>query len=55
MFTWVGLESKRGAVRSLLPIIPGTTASVEIRTGEKSVLDYILKPVLKAREALRER
>ncbi len=38
-----------------LPIIPGMTASVEIRTGEKTVLDYILKPVLKAREALRER
>ncbi|MGE0312650.1 MAG: HlyD family type I secretion periplasmic adaptor subunit [Lautropia sp.] len=38
-----------------LPIIPGMTASVEIRTGEKSVLDYILKPVLKMREALRER
>jgi membrane fusion protein, adhesin transport system len=38
-----------------LPIIPGMTASVEIRTGEKSVLDYILKPVLKVREALRER
>ena len=31
------------------------TASIEIRTGEKSVLDYILKPVLKAREAMRER
>jgi membrane fusion protein, adhesin transport system len=38
-----------------LPIMPGMTANVEIRTGEKSVLDYILKPVLKAREALRER
>ncbi len=38
-----------------LPIIPGMTASVEIRTGEKTVLDYILKPVLKAREAMRER
>lgn len=38
-----------------LPIIPGMTASVEIRTGEKSVLDYILKPILKVREALRER
>ena len=38
-----------------LPIIPGMTASIEIRTGEKSVLDYILKPVLKAREAMRER
>ena len=38
-----------------LPIIPGMTASVEIRTGEKSVLDYLLKPALRVREALRER
>jgi membrane fusion protein, adhesin transport system len=38
-----------------LPIIPGMTATVEIRTGEKSVLDYLLKPVLKVREALHER
>lgn len=38
-----------------LPIIPGMTATVDIRTGEKTVLDYLLKPVFKAREALRER
>ena len=39
-----------------LLIIPGMVATVDIITGEKSVLDYILKPVLKARwEALRER
>ena len=38
-----------------LPIIPGMTASVEVRTGEKSVLDYLLKPVLRGKEALRER
>ena len=38
-----------------LPIIPGMTASVELRTGEKSVLDYLLKPAFRAREALRER
>ncbi len=38
-----------------LPIIPGMVATVEIRTGEKTVLDYLLKPVLKAREAFRER
>jgi len=37
------------------PIIPGMTATVEIRTGQKSVLSYLLKPVLKAREAFRER
>jgi adhesin transport system membrane fusion protein len=39
-----------------LPIIPGMVASVDIMTGKKSVLDYLLKPILKARyEALRER
>jgi multidrug efflux pump subunit AcrA (membrane-fusion protein) len=39
-----------------LPIIPGMTASVDVLTGHKTVLDYLLKPVLKARErALRER
>jgi adhesin transport system membrane fusion protein len=39
-----------------LPIIPGMTATVEILTGKKSVLDYIMKPILKARQrALRER
>ncbi|MCY1406378.1 Type I secretion system membrane fusion protein PrsE [compost metagenome] len=39
-----------------LLIIPGMTATVDIITGQKSVLDYLLKPVLKARtEALRER
>lgn len=39
-----------------LNIIPGMTASVDILTGQKSVFDYLMKPVLKARnEALRER
>lgn len=37
------------------PIIPGMVATTEIRTGEKSILSYLLKPVLKAREAFRER
>ncbi|MBC3438207.1 HlyD family type I secretion periplasmic adaptor subunit [Pseudomonas sp. BW16M2] len=37
------------------PIIPGMVATVEIRTGEKTILDYLLKPVFKAREAFRER
>jgi len=38
-----------------LPIIPGMTASADIITGKRSVLDYLLKPVLKARQtALRE-
>jgi adhesin transport system membrane fusion protein len=39
-----------------LPIIPGMTASVDILTGKKTVLEYLLKPILKASQnALRER
>ncbi|MFT7144871.1 MAG: adhesin transport system membrane fusion protein [Alphaproteobacteria bacterium] len=39
-----------------LPIIPGMVATVDILTGKKTVLDYILKPFNKMREnALRER
>lgn len=39
-----------------LPIISGMTASVDILTGKKSVLDYLMKPILKASQnALRER
>ncbi|HJS31904.1 MAG TPA: HlyD family type I secretion periplasmic adaptor subunit [Alphaproteobacteria bacterium] len=45
-----------GSPASPLPIIPGMTASVEILTGQKTVLDYLAKPLLKARDrALRER
>ncbi len=40
----------------VLPIIPGMVASVDILTGRKTGLKYILKPVLKARDrALSER
>ncbi|MBE9611024.1 HlyD family type I secretion periplasmic adaptor subunit [Chitinilyticum litopenaei] len=39
-----------------LPIIPGMLATVHIRTGQKTVMDYLLKPIVKAKtEALRER
>jgi adhesin transport system membrane fusion protein len=39
-----------------LPIIPGMTAEVDILTGNKSVMSYLLKPVLKGKAyALRER
>ncbi len=49
-------RSYLGTENEPLPIIPGMTASVDILTGEKTVLDYLLKPVLKVRErALRER
>ena len=39
-----------------LPILPGMTAEVDILTGQKTVLSYLLKPVLKVKSyALRER
>lgn len=31
------------------PIIPGMTTQVDILTGEKTVLDYLLKPILKTK------
>ncbi|WP_145537075.1 HlyD family efflux transporter periplasmic adaptor subunit [Yersinia alsatica] len=37
------------------PILPGMVASVEIKTGQKTVLDYLIKPLNKVNEALRER
>jgi adhesin transport system membrane fusion protein len=39
-----------------LPIIPGMVAEVDILTGKKSVLSYLLKPILRAKsQALTER
>ncbi|MDR0781948.1 MAG: HlyD family efflux transporter periplasmic adaptor subunit [Pseudomonadales bacterium] len=37
------------------PIMPGMVASAEIRTGSKTVLGYLMKPLNRAAEALRER
>ncbi|EHF4941406.1 HlyD family type I secretion periplasmic adaptor subunit [Enterobacter hormaechei] len=37
------------------PVFPGMIATVDIKTGSKSVIDYLLKPLNKAKEALRER
>ena len=50
------LSNQLGDQRNKQFIIPGMVASVDILTGKKSVLDYLLKPLNKARyEALRER
>lgn len=38
-----------------LAIIPGMTAAVEIKTGERSVLSFLMRPMMRSREALRER
>ncbi|KPF43971.1 hypothetical protein IP87_14555 [beta proteobacterium AAP121] len=38
-----------------LSVLPGMTGSVEIRTGQRSVLNYMLRPMIKSQEAFRER
>ena len=38
-----------------LPLLPGMTGSVEVRIGERSVLNFLLRPMLKSKEAFRER
>jgi adhesin transport system membrane fusion protein len=48
--------SKPGFGDANLPIIPGMVAEVDILTGKKSVLAYLIKPVLRAKSvALTER
>ncbi|WP_180898322.1 HlyD family type I secretion periplasmic adaptor subunit [Martelella soudanensis] len=37
------------------PITPGMVAAVDIKTGEKTIWDYLIKPLNRGREALRER
>ena len=45
-----------GSAEHPLPIIPGMVATVEVLTGHKTVLDYLVKPARLLRdEALRER
>ena len=45
-----------GTAETPLPIIPGMVTTVEVLTGAKSVLDYVVKPARMLREeALRER
>ena len=46
------LENRSG---KRFPILPGMVASVEIKTGQKTVMDYLIKPLNKVKEALRER
>ncbi|MEN9478634.1 MAG: hypothetical protein RLZZ298_29 [Pseudomonadota bacterium] len=48
--------NKAGFGDANLPIIPGMVAEVDILTGKKSVLSYLMKPVLRAKSvALSER
>lgn len=38
-----------------MQIIPGMQAQTQIKTGEKTIMQYMLKPMTKAKEAFRER
>jgi len=49
-------KSHLGSDAKPLEIIPGMVATVDIMTGKKTIMSYLLKPIIKARtEALRER
>ena len=48
-------DALMNAVGKQFPIVPGMVTTADIRTGRKTVWDYLTKPLNKAREALRER
>lgn len=55
-FYLVRVRTTQAHFNDKMPIIPGMTAEVDVLTGKKSVMAYLLKPVLKAKAyALRER
>ena len=55
-FYKVNVRTQDASLGEDKPIIPGMTAEVDILTGKKTVLAYLMKPVLRAKEyALSER
>lgn len=55
-FYHVRVRTNKPNLGANLPIIPGMVAQVDILTGKKSVLSYLLKPVLRAKaNAMSER
>lgn len=52
----VRVKTRKSSLGPNLPIIPGMVAQVEINTGKKTVMSYLLKPLLRAKSnALTER
>lgn len=47
----VKLKTNKSELRKGLPIIPGMQAEVDIETGKKSVLSYLMKPILRVQQA----
>lgn len=50
-FYMVRIRTDKSQLGPKMPIIPGMLAEVDIMTGQKTILQYMLKPVLKARQA----
>ena len=50
-FFLVRVRTTKSSLGANLPIIPGMVAEVDIVTGKKSILSYLLKPVLRAKQA----
>lgn len=55
-FYLVRVRTLKSSLGKNLPIIPGMVAEVDIMTGKKTILSYLLKPILRAQtHALTER
>lgn len=55
-FYLVRVRTLKSSLGKSMPIIPGMVAEVDIMTGKKSILAYLLKPVIRAKtHALSER
>lgn len=50
-FYVIRVRTNKPSLGENLPIIPGMVAEVDIVTGQKSILSYLLKPVLRAKQA----
>jgi adhesin transport system membrane fusion protein len=50
-FYTVRVRTAKSGLGPNLPVIPGMVAEVDIITGQKSILSYLMKPVLRAKHA----
>ena len=48
-FYLVRVRTLKSSLGKSMPIIPGMVAEVDIMTGRKSILAYLLKPVIRAK------
>jgi len=48
-------KAGEGKSARALEVLPGMTGTAEIRTGERTVLEFLLRPMIRTQEAFRER